>query len=78
MRCEVISLRQYLDESDVRRSSLADRARAAPRSATVVEGDRMDHIAATSTGSPSNYRSVAENNNINNPQSVPPGTTLRV
>jgi len=46
------------------------------KTTTVVQGDRLDNIAAANTGSSSNYRDVAANNNIDNPLNVPSGTTL--
>jgi len=79
VRCTVdLSLRQYLDERDIPPQTSGATGTSAPRSATVVEGDRLDHIAASNTGSPSNHRQIAENNNINNPQNIPPGTRLRL
>lgn len=79
VRCSVdVSLRQYLDERDVAPQTGGTSGGSAPRTATVVEGDRLDHIAASSTGSPTNHRQIAENNNINNPNNIPPGTQLRV
>ena len=42
------------------------------------EGDRMDNVAVQNGQSPSNYRQIAEQNNIDNPQRVPSGTPLRV
>lgn len=46
-------------------------------STTVVQGDRMDHIAARSTGSANNHRQVAEANNIDNPMKVKNGKNLK-
>lgn len=72
-----ISLRQFLDPADVppqrgtRTSNTSNRT-----SVTKIEGQRMDNMAASSTGSASNYRSVAEKNNVDNPMKVKNGTRL--
>lgn len=44
---------------------------------TVTQGQRMDHVAASTTGSAANQRKVAEQNNINNPLNVPNGSKLK-
>jgi len=43
-----------------------------------TQGDRIDHVAGRGTGSSSNYRAVATNNNIDNPLRLRNGQTLRV
>jgi hypothetical protein len=73
-----ISLQQYLDEADVPPQILAAAAEDTPKAKKVVQGDRIDHIAASSGGGASNYRQIAADNNINNPLNIPSGTTLKV
>jgi contractile injection system tube protein len=74
-----ISLQQYLDEADVPPQILqAAAAEEAAKSQRVIQGDRIDHIAASSGGGSSNYRQIAADNNINNPLNIPSGTTLKV
>ena len=73
-----ISLQQYLDEANVPPQILgAAAAEQKAKALKVVQGDRLDHIAASSGGA-SNYRQIAADNNINNPLKVPSGTTLKV
>ncbi|XWX02534.1 hypothetical protein VZO05_08440 [Aggregatilineales bacterium SYSU G02658] len=43
-----------------------------------TQGDRIDHVSQRGTGSSNNYRSVAENNNIDNPLRLQNGQTLKV
>lgn len=85
LRCTIdITLEQVADDTTFQpqptggsdSSSTASASGNRPSSATVIEGDRMDHIAANSTGDASNYRQVAEANNIDNPMSIRPGQTL--
>ena len=83
VRCTVeISLRQYLDEADVPpqllKAAAAEEAAKAKKSQKVVQGDRLDHIAASQGGGASSYRQIAADNNINNPLNVPSGTTLKI
>jgi hypothetical protein len=74
-----ISLRQYLDEASVPPQILqAAAAEEAAKAKKVIQGERLDHIAASQGGGASNYRQIAADNNINNPLNVPPGTTLKV
>lgn len=47
----------------------------AAQAITVTQGDRIDNIAAQ-TGDPSNYRALAEQNNIDNPLTIIPGQQL--
>lgn len=79
LRCTVeASLRQYLDEADIApQTSGQSGGGATPSSATVVQGDRLDHIAASSGGD-TNHRQIAEANNIDNPLNVPAGTQLKL
>ena len=81
VRCTVeISLRQYLDEADVPPQMIQESGggQLTARSKKVVQGERLDHIAASQGGGASNYRKVAADNNINNPLKIPSGTTLKV
>ncbi len=75
LRCTVtISLEQFLDENDfVAQTPGQSSGQGAPSSTTVREGDRLDHVASSSG---SDHRTVAENNNIDNPLNVPTGTSL--
>ena len=79
VRCQVqITLRQYEDTEDLKPQQGAQSA-AAPTATTtqVREGDRLDHIAADTSGNPSDYRKIAESNNIDNPLRIPSGTSLK-
>ena len=80
VRCTVeISLRQYLDEADIPpQMPQGSGGQPASQSRTVVQGERLDHIAAAQGGGSSNYRQIAADNNINNPLNVPSGTSLKV
>ena len=77
LRCTVeVSLRQYLDDADIApQTAGATSSSSTPTSATVVEGQRLDNIAAQNGTS---QRDLAENNNIDNPLNVPAGTQLKV
>lgn len=77
VRCTVtVSLDQYVDENEFQpQVSGLPPGQGASQSATVVEGDRLDHVAANNN---SDHRTVAEQNNIDDPNNVPPGTSLRV
>ncbi len=79
LRCTVqITLRQYEDAEEVAPQTGTQASTAPPVTNTQVrEGDRMDHIAANNGGNPSDYRQIAENNNIDNPMRIPPGTVLK-
>jgi hypothetical protein len=79
LRCSIqITLRQYEDAEEVAPQTNSQTSSTPPVSNTQVrEGDRMDHIAANNNGDPANYRQIAENNNIDNPIRIPPGTVLR-
>jgi hypothetical protein len=81
VRCTVeISLRQYIDEADVppQMPQASGNKKPAAQSKKVVQGERLDHIAASQGNSPSSYRQIAADNNINNPLNVPAGTSLKV
>lgn len=79
VRCQVdVSLEQFLDENEFQPQIQGQTGgQTAPRTTTVTQGDRMDIIAANTTGDSSNWRTVAENNNIDNPLNIQPGQTLR-
>lgn len=76
LRCEVdVTLEQFLDIVPAEQTG-SSRGGSAPGGDTVRQGDRIDHVAARSTGDPSNQRAVAEQNNIDDPSRIPNGTTL--
>ncbi|MDZ4763508.1 MAG: LysM peptidoglycan-binding domain-containing protein [Chloroflexota bacterium] len=79
LRCIVqITLRQYEDAADVPPQTSGQSGNApVVNTAQVREGDRLDHIAAENNGNPSDYRQIAETNNIDNPMRIPSGTVLR-
>jgi hypothetical protein len=74
LRCTVdVDLQQYLDEAGAVGTAQAGTVTtSAP--VTAVQGQRLDNM----TSDPSDQRRVAENNNINNPLNVPPGTKLKM
>lgn len=47
------------------------------KSVTAVQGDRMDHLAAKSTGNPNDHRKLAAANNIDNPTKIKNGKTMK-
>lgn len=73
-----ISLRQFIDPADVppQRGS-GTSGSGDQKTVTKIEGQRMDNMAASSTGSASNYRDVAEKNNVDNPMKVKNGKKLK-
>jgi len=79
LRCTVqVMLRQYEDAEVVKPQAGSQPASApAVNTTQVKEGDRLDHIAANSSGNPSDHRKIAENNNIDNPMRIPSGTSLK-
>jgi hypothetical protein len=79
VRCSVdVSLEQIIDENNFQPQVAGQSGgQTAPRSTTVIQGDRMDHIATSSSGSPDNWRSIAETNNIDDPLRIRPGQDLK-
>lgn len=73
-----ITLQQVKDPEDFRSQSAITVPAKTAESMRSSLSKRLDQIAASSTGSASNYRSIAEANNIDDPRSVPPGTTLTI
>lgn len=78
IRCTVdIELEQFVDENDydpqMKGSSMSQEA---PQATTLIEGQRLDEVASSSSGNPSDYREIAEANNIDDPLNVPPGQTV--
>ncbi|PJF45063.1 MAG: hypothetical protein CUN55_00800 [Phototrophicales bacterium] len=73
-----ITLQQVKDPEDYRSQSTATVPAETAKSMRASLSSRLDQIAASSTGSASNYRSIAEANNIDDPRKVPPGTTLSI
>lgn len=80
MRSKVsISLQQVMDEESITPQTTGTTgAGNQQQSVTQTEGQRMDNIASDSGKPPSNYRDIASNNNIDNPNSVPNGKKLKV
>jgi hypothetical protein len=78
LRCTVeVSLRQYLDDADIAPQTPGQTGSSSTASsATVVQGERLDNIAASNGGG--NHRDIAEANNIDNPLNVPAGTQLKL
>lgn len=79
LRCTVqTTLRQYEDAETITPQQ-GNQSAAAPEATTTQlrEGDRLDHIAADKSGNPSDYRKIAEMNNIDNPMRIPSGTSLK-
>ncbi|MBE2270963.1 MAG: hypothetical protein IAE80_22190 [Anaerolinea sp.] len=79
LRCTVnITLRQYEDAEEVApQTGSQSNSTQSANTTQKRQGDRLDHVATNSGGSPSDYRQIAETNNIDNPMRVPTGTTLR-
>jgi hypothetical protein len=71
-----VDLKQFMDIAAQPPQVPEQSTQTAPQSTTAVQGDRLDHIAARTTGDASNYREVAEANNIDNPMQVRNGQTL--
>jgi hypothetical protein len=78
LRCTIdIHLEQLLDDEDYEwQVPGQDTGQGAPRTTTVTEGDRMDNIAASTTGDSNNWRSIAETNNVDDPLNMQSGQTL--
>lgn len=79
LRCTVdISLRQYLDDADIAPQTPGQSSSGqTPSSATMVQGQRLDNVSASSGGA-ADHRAIAEANNIDNPLNVPAGTKLKL
>lgn len=71
-----VDLKQFLDIAAQPPQVPDQSTQSAPQTTTAVEGDRLDHIAARTTGDASNYRQVAEANNMDNPMQVRNGQNL--
>jgi hypothetical protein len=72
-----LTLEQLIDVDDYRPQPGGGSA----ANTTVVQsqqGQRLDNVAANQTGDASNYRDVADANNIDNPKKVPSGTSLTI
>ncbi len=78
LRCVVnITLEQFLDIAEKPpQIPTQSTSQTQPKTTTVTQGDRIDNISSSSTGDPSNWRDVAETNNIDNPMKLTPGQTL--
>lgn len=74
-----VTLQQYIDESDLPPQIQEQLANEQAQSTQQMqEGERLDNVASQNGQQPGSYRAIAEQNNIDNPQRVPNGTTLRV
>lgn len=74
-----VTLQQYIDESDLPPQIQEQLANESTQTTQQMqEGDRMDNVASSNGQPSSNYRQIAEQNNIDNPNRVPSGTPLRV
>jgi hypothetical protein len=80
LRCKVtVSLQQYIDEGDLPAQVSGQQSAGTTSTTTQMQqGDRMDNVAANNGQPPENYRQIAEDNNIDNPNNVPTGTPLTV
>ncbi|MFN8529056.1 MAG: hypothetical protein U0670_10625 [Anaerolineae bacterium] len=79
LRCSVnITLEQFLDATEPAAQTTSSTGTSPAPSQTVVQGDRMDHVAANGTGDANNYRSVAEANNVDNPMKLTPGQQMKM
>lgn len=80
VRCTVdITLDQLIDVDDYQpQDPSSEGAGQTEQLVTVIEGDRMDNVASSSTGDPGSYRDIAEANNVDDPLKVKPGQQLRV
>lgn len=77
LRCTVeISLKQYMDEADIAPQTPDQPASSsAPTAATMVQGQRIDNVAAANGTS---HREISAANNIDNPHNIPAGTQLKL
>lgn len=77
-----ISLQQYVDVSEVPPQLIADakaeNERKRQKAIQKTGSDRLDNIAASEGKSPSSYREIAAENNIDNPHNIPTGKTLKI
>jgi hypothetical protein len=78
LRCTVtLTLQQYIEASEYAPQVAGEAlGTSSPPPTTMVQGERLDNVANSTTGSPSNWRSVAQTNNIDNPLNVPAGQQL--
>lgn len=79
VRCTVdVTLEQLIDIEDYKpQTGDAIPSVTPPKSIIQTQGDRIDNTAAAANnGDASHWRSVAEANNIDDPQRIPPGTSL--
>lgn len=73
-----LTLDQAEDTTDFQPQPVASEPAATPQVVTSDSSQRIDHVAASQTGSASNQRAVAEASNVDNPKKVPNGTSLTV
>jgi hypothetical protein len=77
LRCEMtIALQEYVDETDTpaQMAGVSSNNQSAS-TVTVTQDQRLDHVASQNGTS---QREVAAQNNIDNPNKIPPGTQLQV
>ncbi|NDJ84542.1 MAG: hypothetical protein GYB66_01520 [Chloroflexi bacterium] len=73
-----ITLQQVVDDEEQPAQPINAQPASEQQSVTTSLSDRLDTIAAETTGDPSDYRKIAEANDIDNPKKVPPGTNLTI
>lgn len=72
-----ITLRQYVDENETppQVGGMQMSNPNTPQTTTTMQGDRPDNTANAANGS-SNWRTMATQNNVDNPLNVPPGSQM--
>ncbi|MFN8375291.1 MAG: hypothetical protein U0694_20740 [Anaerolineae bacterium] len=80
IRCQVdITLEQKIDIDDYKDQAPLRGIQGAPKTANAVEGDRLDNLLSrVAEEGVSALRRVAEENGIDNPLNIPPGSKLRI
>jgi hypothetical protein len=80
LRCQVsLTLEQVMDDNAVSPQVQGAQTTGASGGGnqTKKQGDRIDTMAASSTGSANNHRAVAENNNMDNPMKTKNGSKIK-
>ena len=71
-----VTLEQHTDDTVYEPQMQGQGAgQGAPQTTTATEGDRVDNIASANN---TDQRTIAEQNNVDDPMNIPPGTTLSV
>lgn len=80
LRCQAdVTLQQYIDIDDYKDQAPISGIVGAPQTATAVEGDRLDNLLSRiAEKGVEELRRVAEENGIDNPLNIPPGSRLRI